>query len=220
MRNVLIGKKSGIRRRNDRRWGLTERAGESSIFTVDLLSFFFWRGGDSIIKSIMERSARGDWNNTKGDGERKEWEWRRKEWWSATSGKPPTFRGMCNFVDVPWFYRICRALPANPDPFVNFWYEPRGSKVKEQPVSNANFLWNYSNTFLRSTIRWPYRFHSSSFSIPIISFRLKCPPLLERPLWSMRYLDLTGTKNLRKILEAKVWYANLSLSLWNVNITM
>lgn len=180
----------------------------------DWSSFFLFLEGRRFDnkKYHGEICSRG-WNNTKGDGERKEWEWRRKEWWSATNGKPPTFRGMCNFVDVPWFYRICRALPANPDLFVNFWYEPRGSKVKEQPVSNANFLWNYSNTFLRSTIRWPYRFHSSSFSIPIISFRLKCPPLLERPLWSMRYLDLTGTKNLRKILEAKVWYANLSLSL-------
>lgn len=66
--------------------------------------------------------------------------------------------GMCNFVDAPWFYRICRTLPVNPNPFVNFWYARHGSKVKEQPVSNANFLWNYSNTFLRSTIWWFYRF--------------------------------------------------------------
>lgn len=143
----------------------------------------------------------------------------------SSGGKPPASRGMCNFVDVPWFYRICRALPANPDPFVNFWYAARGSKVKEQPVSNANFLWNYSNTFLRSTIRWSYRFHSPL--VELLHSHYKLSVKMFSPSWTSSLIYAvfriwTGTKNLRKVLETKVWYANLSLSiyLWNVSIPM
>lgn len=68
-----------------RTWGISIRYSFEDLYGRSSFSFLFLgRGGDSMIKSIVERYSRG-LEQHKGDGEWKEGKWRRKEWWSVES---------------------------------------------------------------------------------------------------------------------------------------